>query len=53
MLKQRMNNFANKFNAQLLVNTLETDHEFSVPEGFKLHYFDFLDELTHEISRKN
>jgi hypothetical protein len=53
ILKERMNNFNNNFNAQLLVNVIETDHEFSMPEGFKERYFNFLDEITREINRKN
>lgn len=42
-----------KFDAQLLVNSLEEDHEFSLTPGFKERYFSFLDDLMNDVASKN
>ena len=37
---------SNKFTPQLLVKSIEADHQYILPEGFTERYNDFLDRLV-------
>ena len=41
------------YNAQLLINSIQNDHQYSVTGDFKEKYFRFLDDIVDEVGRKN
>lgn len=44
---------SNKFTPQLLVKSIEADHQYILPQGFTERYNDFLDRLVDEVARVN
>lgn len=47
MLKERFHGMVENFTPQLLVGSIEIDHEYSIPPDFKQKYFTFLNQLAN------
>lgn len=53
IVQARQRQILTGFDAHVLVNVLEADHEASISSGFKENYFSFLDGLMQEVAMRN